>query len=95
MKTIGVALIALVAVCSIGGFYSVALGTHGGDHCTLEQHMDLINKGYNNKQQAAICDGRGPQPGDSRNEGDKIFDGLVGKPAPRATFCQTQYGQCP
>ena len=95
MRTIGVFVMAFgLTAFSIIGFYSVALATHGGDHCTLERHMDLINKGYNNKQQAAICDGRSPGPEDSRTEGEKILDGLLGKPAPRATFCQTQYGQC-
>lgn len=95
MRTIGVFVMAFgLTAFSIIGFYSVALATHGGDHCTLGQHAELMAKGYNNKQEAAICDGRSPQPGDSRNEGDKILDGLFGKPAPRATFCQTQYGQC-
>jgi hypothetical protein len=96
MKAIGVAVIAFgLTVFSIGGFYSVALATHGGDHCTLEEHMALIAKGYNNKQEAAICDGRSPQDRDSQTEGDIIIRGLLGESRqPRATFCQTQYGHC-
>jgi hypothetical protein len=82
-----------LTVCSIGGFYSVALATHGGDHCTLEQHLDLLAQGYNNIQEADICAGKGLDPNkDYRNFTDKALDQIL--PESRATFCQTQYGQC-
>jgi hypothetical protein len=82
-----------LTVCSIGGFYSATLATHGGDHCTLEQHLDLIGKGYNNIQEADICAGKGLDPRkDYRNTTDRALDQLL--PESRATFCQTQYGQC-
>lgn len=63
MRRIRVTVIAFgLTVCTIGGFYSVGLATHGGDHCTMEQHLNLIAKSYNNKQDADICDGKGLDP---------------------------------
>lgn len=84
-----------LTISSLGGFYSVALATHGGDHCTLGQHADLLALGYNSVQEAKICNGERLQPGaDYRTEGDKIIDALIGKPETKATFCQTQFGSC-
>jgi hypothetical protein len=95
MRTITVTLMIALGLTASGIGGSVALATHGGDHCSLEQHHALIQQGYNNKQEADICDGRNLDPSkDYSTDTDKFLDMLLGKRERRVT-CQTQYGQCP